>query len=309
MRVVVALGGNALLPPGEPLEWSNQFEAASHAAEALASLVDETELILTHGNGPQVGLLALESMSYEEVGVYPLEVLVAESQGMIGYLIEAALDRVVDRPIVTVLTRVLVSDDDPAFGDPTKPIGPTYDRDESEDLAERYGWDMAEQDGRFRRVVPSPEPVRVLACDQLRSIVESGAIVVCCGGGGIPVSSEGGVEAVIDKDLASSLLAIELDADVYVSLTDVPAVFENWGTPDARAIARIGPEELRKRDFAEGSMGPKVTAACRFAERTGKRAAIGSLEDAAAVVRGEAGTQVDADATSIDWHEELEPET
>jgi carbamate kinase len=253
-------------------------------------------VVITHGNGPQVGLLALQSDAYDEVATYPLDVLVAESEGMIGYILETELDRVLDVPILTVLSRTVVRADDPAFEEPTKPIGPIYETTGTlRRLAER-GWQLRAEGTAFRRVVPSPEPVRIVQIELIRMLVDHGVLVVCAGGGGIPVVERDGetegVEAVVDKDYASSLLAIELGADLFVSLTDVDGVFEGWGTPDQLLIGAGTPGRLRSLSLPAGSMGPKVEAACRFTEATGNRSAIGRLDQADLVVAGLAGTQV-----------------
>ena len=294
--VVVALGGNALLQRGEPPTAEVQRRHAGEAMAAIAQLAHEYDLVLTHGNGPQVGLLALQSAAYAEVPTYPLDVLGAESEGMIGYVLEQELRRhLPERESATVLTQVVVDPDDAAFQHPTKFIGQVYDEDEARALAAERGWAIARDGDHYRRVVPSPEPQAIVELPAIRTLVESGALVVCSGGGGIPVSTNGslhGVEAVIDKDLAAELLARSLGADVLLMLTDVPGVMRGWGTPDAQPIRRITASELRRLEFPSGSMGPKVEAACRFVERTGGTAAIGALEDAAEILAGEAGTTV-----------------
>ena len=296
MRVVVALGGNALLRRGEPAEAATQRAHVREAASALAAVARAHELVITHGNGPQVGLLALEADAYRAVAPYPLDILGAESQGMIGYLLIQALAlELPERDVVAVLTQVVVDDDDPAFRTPTKPIGPVYDEDEARRLAAAHGWTIAPDGDRFRRVVASPEPRAIVELESIRQLADAGAVVVCAGGGGIPVVETGagleGVEAVIDKDLTAALLARQLGADRLVMLTDVAYVERDWGTSAAAAIAQATPSELRHLAFASGSMGPKVEAACRFAE-TGGQAAIGALSDLADVVAGRAGTRV-----------------
>ncbi|MDH4178540.1 MAG: carbamate kinase [Thermoleophilia bacterium] len=302
-RVVVALGGNALLRRGEQLTAENQRHHAAEAMTAVAGLAGAHDVVLTHGNGPQVGLLALQSAAYDDVPPYPLDVLGAESEGMIGYVLEQELaNRLPGRTAVTVLTQVVVDHDDPAFERPTKPIGPVYTEEQARRLERERGWAIARDGDHFRRVVPSPEPRRIVELVAIRMLVEMGAVVVCTGGGGIPVTVNGagalrGVEAVIDKDLAAELLARSLDADVLLMLTDVPAVFRDWGGPEAAPIGTTTPAELRGLEFAEGSMGPKVAAACRFVERTGGTAAIGALEDAERIVAGAAGTVVTPDET------------
>jgi carbamate kinase len=296
VRVVVALGGNALLRRREPVEARIQRKNVELAARSVGELARHHEVIVTHGNGPQVGLLALQGEALAEVSPYPLDVLGAESEGMIGYLLEQALrNELPDREIAVVLTQVVVDPDDPAFARPTKPIGPVYPEAEARRLAAERGWTIAPDGAAYRRVVPSPEPREILELAAIRLLVGAGVLVVCTGGGGIPVVLEGGlrgIEAVIDKDLSAALLAQRLGAGFLLMLTDVPAVERGWNTPSAEAIRRAGPSELRALDLPAGSMGPKVEAACRFVEATGGAAAIGTLGEAAAIVRGEAGTLV-----------------
>jgi carbamate kinase len=312
MRVVAALGGNALLRRGQELSAENQRVNARTACKALAPVALEHELVLSHGNGPQVGLLALQGSAYKDVETYPLDVLDAETQGMIGYIVEQELGNELpfEKHLATLLTMIEVDADDPAFANPTKPIGPVYDAAEARRLEAEKGWTFKADGDKMRRVVPSPQPKRIFELEAIRALLERGCVVICAGGGGIPTtySSDAapagrrldGVEAVIDKDLASALLAIDLDADVLAIITDVDAVYDEWGTPEQRAIRRATPESLGTAEFAEGSMGPKVRAACQFVERTGKTAAIGSIEDAAALVRGEAGTIVTLAAEGIE---------
>jgi len=299
MRIVAALGGNALLRRGEPLEAVAQRENITRAAAALADLAEEHELVVTHGNGPQVGLLALQAAAYADVTPYPLDILGAESEGMIGYLLEQSLTNALpERQVATLLTQVVVDPDDPAFGHPTKPIGPVYTAEEAERLAAERGWTTA-PDGVFvRRVVASPEPHDVIELATIRLLLDAGVIVICAGGGGIPVvvgETFGlrGVEAVVDKDLSAALIARLVRADLLLLLTDVPAVARGWGSPHEEPIRRTTAAELRREEFAPGSMAPKVLAVCRFVEATGCPAAIGSLDDASAIVRGEAGTLVE----------------
>jgi len=296
MRLVVALGGNALLRRGEPAEAETQRQNVLRAASALAALAGEHQLVITHGNGPQVGLLALEAEAYKAVAPYPLDVLGAESQGMIGYLLAQALRGKVEQDVVAVLTQVVVDRHDPAFAQPTKPIGPVYSRDEAERLAAEHGWTVAPDGDSFRRVVASPKPCEIVELGAIENLLRSGAIVVCAGGGGIPVVADGrqlsGVEAVIDKDLTAALLAEKLGAGRLVMLTDVAYVERNWGSTAAEPIGNATPASLRELMFAPGSMGPKIEAACRFVERTGGEAAIGSLAELADVARGHAGTQI-----------------
>jgi len=313
MRVVVALGGNALLRRGQDLTAENQRENARDACRALAPVALEHELVISHGNGPQVGLLALQGAAYTAVDTYPLDVLGAQTEGMIGYIIQQELGNELpfERHLATVLTMIEVDADDPAFGDPTKPIGPLYDKEEAAELESQKGWSFKEDGDRLRRVVPSPPPKRIFEIEPIKALLEQGCVVICAGGGGIPTTYTSdpapagrrlvGVEAVIDKDLASALLAIDLEADVLAIVTDVDAVYSDWGTPEQRAIKRATPATLGASEFAAGSMGPKVRAACAFVERTGKIAAIGSIAETEALVRGEAGTVVALDAQGLEF--------
>ncbi|HEX5621168.1 MAG TPA: carbamate kinase [Solirubrobacteraceae bacterium] len=303
MRVVVALGGNALLQRGQRADADAQRENVAVAVRALAELAAEHEVVVTHGNGPQVGLLALQGEAYgEEVAPYPLDVIGAESEGMIGYLLDQELVNVLGgRQVATLLTQVIVDADDPAFAHPTKFIGPIYFRSKAEILAAERGWRVAPDGPNWRRVVASPEPLSIVELPTIRLLVEAGVLVVCVGGGGIPVVVERdghlrGVEAVIDKDRAAALLACGVGADALLLLTDVAAVERDHGTPHAAPIAAATPDELLALGLPAGSMGPKVEAAAWFAQKTGGRAAIGSLADAAAVLAGERGTTVKAAA-------------
>ncbi len=298
MLVVTALGGNALLRRGEPADVASQRRNVGTAARAIAALAADHEVVVTHGNGPQVGLLALQGEAYEEVDPYPLDVLGAEAEGMIGYLLEQELvNELGETPVATLLTQVVVDAGDPAFARPTKPIGPVFDNETAARLAAERGWALApDRDGQ-RRVVASPEPRSIVELPTIRLMVEAGVVVICVGGGGIPVllDDQGrlrGAEAVIDKDLAAALLARSLEADALLLLTDVPAVELGWGTPDARPLGEVASSELRSSEFQPGSMGPKVEAACRFAEATGAVAGIGALGDAAGILAGERGTRV-----------------
>lgn len=298
MLVVAALGGNALLRRGEPLEAEIAQRNAKVAANALAAVAREHRLVVTHGNGPQIGLLALQSEAYRDVRSYPLDVLGAESEGMIGYLLEQQLENALPgRQIASLLTQTIVETDDPAFAHPTKPIGPVYDTDVVQDLANRRGWAVAPDGAGWRRVVASPVPRSIVELPTIQLLLDNEVLVICAGGGGIPVAVDAhglrhGVEAVVDKDLASALLAKELGADCLVLLTDVPAVEFDWGRPNARPVRETTVRELGAHEFAKGSMGPKVAAASAFASATGKVAAIGALSDAAAVVDGTAGTRI-----------------
>jgi carbamate kinase len=304
MRVVVALGGNALLQRGQPLTAENQRANARTACVALAPLALEHELVLAHGNGPQVGLLALQGAAYKDVEVYPLDVLDAQTEGLIGYILEQELGNALpfEKHIATLLTMIEVDRSDPAFQNPTKPIGPMYAKEEADALAADKGWTFKPDAGGFRRVVPSPLPKRIFGIPAIQMLLEGGWIVICSGGGGIPTRYTDepavpgrrleGVEAVIDKDLASALLAADLKADALLIATDVDAVYADWGTPDQHPIRHATPAELSAAEFAEGSMGPKVRAACTFVEQTGGIAAIGSISEIDKLLSGEAGTTV-----------------
>lgn len=302
MRIVIALGGNALLRRGEPPTAANQRRNVRIAAGALAPIARRHDLVISHGNGPQVGLLALQGAACKPDATYPLDILDAETEGMIGYLIEQELGNLLpDRRYATLLTQIEVDPKDPAFGHPDKPIGPVYSEIEAQRLAKERGWSMARDGAHFRRVVPSPCPQRIFELSVIELLVSQGVIVICVGGGGIPTvrrenGSLIGVEAVIDKDLASALLARELKADALLLLTDTDAVYQGWGTPGARAIRCITPQALRELDFAPGSMGPKVRAACEFVKQTGGMAGIGQLSDALAILDGKAGTVIARDA-------------
>jgi len=298
MRIVVALGGNALLQRGEPLTAANQRDNVKLAVAQIAPLVADNEMVISHGNGPQVGLLALQADAYrDQVEPYPLDVLGAQTEGMIGYMIEQELGNLLpfEQPFATVLTMVEVDAADPAFEKPSKPIGPVYEEAEAHQLAAKHGWSIAPDGEHWRRVVPSPLPQRVFEIRPIRWLLEHGVVVICTGGGGIPTMYQDdgalvGAEVVIDKDRASALLARELEAGMLVLATDVDGVYVDWGAPEARRIDRATPEEICAHDFADGSMGPKVEAACAFVRETGGRAAIGSLADLERMVAGEAGT-------------------
>lgn len=299
--IVVALGGNALLRRSDPMTVEVQRANIKIAVEALAPLVERYNLVLAHGNGPQVGLLALQAASYPAVEPYPLDVLGAQSQGMIAYMLEQELGNVLpaEKPIATLLTMVEVDPDDPAFNDPTKFVGPTYVKAKADALAAEKGWIFKRDGVLWRRVVASPEPKRIFEIRPIRWLIEQGTVVICTGGGGIPTAFAKdrpntlvGVEAVIDKDLASELLARELNASMFVMATDTDGVYLDWMTPAQSRLGWVTPEELDAHSFAAGSMGPKVEAAKRFVRATCNRAAIGRLEDIARIVAGEAGTNV-----------------
>lgn len=302
MRVVVALGGNALVRRGEAMTLESQRANVQVAADHLAPIARHHGLVVSHGNGPQIGRLALEDAAYEDGGDVPLDVLGAETQGMIGYLIEQELRNRLppERPVATLLTMIEVDPDDPAFADPTKPIGPQYSAAEAERLAIERGWTFKTDGDRLRRVVASPAPLRIVERRPIQWMLEHGCLVICAGGGGIPaVAREGGVligvEAVIDKDHASGLLARDVEADVLILATDQAAAYVHFGEPDQRAIVCGHPDELiaeHAGEFAEGSMLPKITAACDFTRATGKDAVIGALQDIEAMLAGHAGTRV-----------------
>ena len=299
MRIVVALGGNAVLARGEPPDAGIQERHVQEAVEALVPLVTSHQLVFTHGNGPQVGLLALESsMDPSLTRPYPLDVMSAQTQGMIGYWVLQALhDELPGTPVAGIITRTLVSRSDDAFGDPRKFVGPAYDERRARRVANRFGWTVRSDGACWRRVVPSPAPVEILEIALIRRLVNSGVTVVCAGGGGIPVARDpagklAGVEGVVDKDLTAALLAEGLDAEALLILTDVEAVFADFSTPDQRPIRHASPDFLRSLDFPPGSMGPKVEAACRFVDRTGGFAGIGALGDAHAILEGRAGTTI-----------------
>ncbi|ELC0660985.1 carbamate kinase [Vibrio fluvialis] len=302
MALVVGsiIGGNALLRRDQPPSAENQLVNIRCAATQLAKVAQKHDLVLTHGNGPQVGLLALQADAYKAVNSYPLDVLGAQTDGMIGYLLEQELANLLpeNRVITTLITRVEVDQQDVAFTVPTKPIGPTYTKEESEKIAKAKGWTMAPDGDAFRRVVASPLPQRIIGLEAILWLLDNGALVIAAGGGGIPVAHNEatknlqGVEAVIDKDRCSSLLACELQADLFIIATDVPAVYLHWGQSSQQAITKITPQELNKYNFAAGSMGPKVEAAKDFVMATGKRAVIGSLEQIEEMLAENAGTQI-----------------
>lgn len=278
MRIVIALGGNALLRRGEEMTADNQRENIRIAARALAPIIEEHEVVISHGNGPQVGLLSLQSAAYKEVEEYPLDILGAQTQGMIGYMIEQELGNLlpIEKPIASILTMVEIDPEDPAFSNPTKPIGPVYSEKDAKQLAENKGWDIKRDGEYWRRVVPSPEPHRIFELRPIHWLLEKGTVVICAGGGGIPTSyvENGkleGVEVVIDKDKASSLLAFELDADLLIMATDTDGVYIDWGSDSQEIISKTTPEKISQYTFDSGSMGPKVEAACTFVERTGQR--------------------------------------
>jgi len=297
MRIVAALGGNALLQRGEKPDAAIQLTHVTQAVQALKPLAEHHELIITHGNGPQIGLLAVESADDPTLSLpYPLDVLGAQTQGMIGYwLVRELRAALPGRQIVSLLTDTLVRSDDPAFADPTKFIGGQYTSDQADDLTRTRGWTLRQDGKAWRRVVPSPQPCDILELPAITQLVDTGWIVVAAGGGGVPVTTNGhrGTEAVVDKDLTAALLAERLGADILLLLTDVPGIITDYGTPQARPLRHATPAQVRALHLPQGSMGPKADAACRFAEhRPGAIAAIGSLSDAALLLTGESGTQI-----------------
>ena len=301
MRIVIALGGNALLRRTDPMTTEVQRRNVKVAAAAIAPLAAEHSILVVHGNGPQVGLLSLQADAYTGAEPYPLDVLDAGTQGMIGYLIQQELRSLLPRQIqvATLLTMIVVDPDDPAFASPAKFVGPVYPQETADQLAAAKGWQFRQDGTAWRRVVPSPEPRRILEIEPITWLLERGAVVICAGGGGIPTmypaAGSGellGVEAVIDKDLAGELLAEDVGADLFLMATDVDGVYLDWGTPQQRQLCQVSPEELAQHRFAAGSMGPKVEAAARFAAKAGGRAAIGALADIAGIVAGTAGTNV-----------------
>ena len=310
MRVVVALGGNALLRRGQAMTPENQVQNVAAACDHLAPIAEHHELVVSHGNGPQIGLLALEEAAYEAAADSPMDVLGAETQGMIGYLVERELGNRLpyDRPLASLLTMIEVDPNDPAFGNPTKPIGPLYTSTDAQKLAAERGWTFKPDGDSLRRVVPSPTPRHIFEQRPIRWLLEQGCLVICAGGGGIPTAYGPdrklvGVEAVIDKDHASALLAGGLDADILIMATDAPAAYVHYGKPDQQAIRRAHPDRLLEHyatEFASGSMLPKVQAACNFAQATGKPAAIGALADIEAMLADTAGTRVSPDVEDVE---------
>jgi carbamate kinase len=308
MRIVVALGGNALQRRGEPMTVDGQRHNVAVACKSLAPVAEEHELVVSHGNGPQVGLLALQAASYDAVSAYPFDVLGAQTEGMIGYLIEQELGNLLpaDKPLATILTMTLVDVDDPAFADPTKFVGPVYSAEVAQELAARRGWVVRQDGDSWRRVVPSPLPRRIVEIRPVEWLLGQGCVVICAGGGGIPTMFPAGtrtlvgVEAVIDKDRASAVLAQDLHADLLVIATDVDAVYLDWGTPSQRAVARAHPDALDPGLFPAGSMGPKVEAAAQFARASGRTAVIGSLDQLSNILAGDGGTRISVQAEEME---------
>lgn len=298
MRLVIALGGNALLKRGEALTAENQRRNMRAAAEGLARACDGHQVAIVHGNGPQVGLLALEAEAYQAVPPYPLDMLGAETQGMIGYLIAQELRNArPGRAVTALITQTLVAADDPAFGGPSKPIGPAYSTADVAQLRGQHDWTFAPDGVGFRRVVGSPLPLDIVEFEIVEQLFDNNVVTICAGGGGVPVTRDingalAGAQAVIDKDLAAALLAERLHADRLVILTDVDAVYVDWGQPQANAISRATISQLRSHTFAAGSMAPKVKALCDFVGATGHSGVIGALSKVDDVIAGRAGTTV-----------------
>lgn len=295
--LVVALGGNALLKRGEPLEADIQRKNILLAAQTIARLTHDWRVVLVHGNGPQVGLLALQNSAYDKVTPYPLDVLGAESQGMIGYMLQQALkNQLPQREISVLLTQVEVDAADPAFRQPTKYIGPVYDEAQAAALKDEKGWIFKADGNYFRRVVPSPQPQRIVERDAINALIDRDHLVICNGGGGVPVVEKAGgyhgIEAVIDKDLSAALLARQIEADALLILTDADAVYVDWGMPGQRPLTQVTPEQLNGMTFDAGSMGPKVAACCRFVDECHGIAGIGALADGPAILAGEKGTLI-----------------
>jgi carbamate kinase len=301
--ILVALGGNALLRSDEPMTIDAQYANVKVAAAALATVARKHHLVVTHGNGPQIGLLALQTEAYAELEPYPLDVIGAATAGMIGYMIEQEMNNILgyNIPLATILTRIEVDPEDPAFHNPNKFVGPIYDKREANRLEQTKGWNFKVDGKKWRRVLPSPMPKRIIWHRPMRWLLEKGTILICTGGGGIPVIYQEdtetfvGVEAVIDKDQASSLLAQELPVDLFIIATDIDGIYENFGTSEQHLLKRTSPQHLEQYRFAAGSMAPKVDAACRFVRKTGNRAVIGSLANIKKIIDGKSGTVIEPD--------------
>lgn len=315
MRIVIALGGNALLKRGEPMTAQNQSANIRLAAEQLAKVKPKNELIISHGNGPQVGLLALQHAAYyaqdSKIEPYPLDVLVSQTVGMIGYMLQQELTNLLPvTPTQTLVTQVIVDEHDPAFSKPSKPIGQVYTQAEAEKLAIEKGWTVMPDGQYYRRAVPSPKPQDVTGINAVKALLAQDHIVICGGGGGVPCvkNAQGqltGVEAVVDKDLATAVIANHLDADLFIIATDVNAACVNFQKEGERKIAKANPAALEalSEEFAAGSMGPKVQAVINFVKATGKDAAIGSLADIEEIVAGKAGTRVSLSVNEVVFYE------
>ena len=307
MRIVIALGGNALLKRGEPMDAEVQRANARRAAQAIVALATEHELVLTHGNGPQIGLLALQAATYIGTTPYPLDILGAETEGMIGYLLEQELINAAPTMRVAALrTQTIVRSDDLAFQNPTKFVGPQYTEGVAQRVAQERQWTMARDGAAWRRVVPSPSPLEILELPAIKTLLENQYFVICAGGGGVPVTrnSRGtltGIEAVIDKDRVAGLLAQQLQADCLLMLTDVAGTYVDWGTPQQRMIRRASPSQLADLQFAAGSMGPKIESAIEFAQTSGRRACIGALDNASDIIARRKGTSIEPGVPDIEY--------
>lgn len=295
--IVIALGGNAICKRNEQLSVENQYRNIDATTQLIAKLSGKYRLVIVHGNGPQVGLLALQNAAYPKVPAYPLDILVAETQGMLGYMIGRSLQQHENvKNVVTLLTQVEVDKNDPSFKDPTKYVGPVYQPEEEQALKQQYGWQFKKDGQYLRRVVPSPKPKNILEIDTIKKLLTDDAIVICNGGGGVPVIKDNhgykGVEAVIDKDHSAAQLAIQLKADHLMILTDADAVYENWGTPQQTALHKVNTERLKPLAVDDGAIGPKVKSVIEFVEETGNKAYIGTLTDIEALMAGSKGTIV-----------------
>jgi carbamate kinase len=308
MRIVVALGGNALQHRGEPMTVEGQRHNVAVACKSLAPVAEEHELVVSHGNGPQVGLLALQAAAYDEASAYPFDILGAQTEGMIGYLIEQELGNLLpaEKPLATILTMTQVDAEDPAFANPTKFVGPVYPADVAHEIADRRGWIFRQDGDLWRRVVPSPLPLRIVEIRPVEWLLAQGSVVICAGGGGIPTMYANGtrtlvgVEAVIDKDRACAVLACDLHADLLVIATDVEAVYLDWGLPTQRSVVSAHPDALDPALFPAGSMGPKVEAAAHFARQSGRPAVVGSLEQLSSMLAGDGGTRISVEAEGME---------
>lgn len=293
--IVIALGGNAICKRNELLSVSNQYHNIDETTQLIAKLADKYRIIIVHGNGPQVGLLALQNAAYQAVPAYPLDVLVAETQGMLGYMISRSLKQHQNvKNVATLLTQVEVDKHDPSFNHPTKYVGPVYALEDEPRLVQQFGWQF-KRDGQYlRRVVPSPKPQKIIEIDIIKQLIANNTIVICNGGGGIPVIRDHhgyqGIEAVIDKDHSAAQLAIQLNADHLMILTDAEAVYENWGTPQQTALHHVNPERLAPLAIEDGAIGPKVKSVIEFVNQTNNKAYIGKLTDIEALLAGTKGT-------------------